>query len=841
MTADLLVVGETYFPKNHHQGFVAMLHPETGVLIKRIQFDEKSSNDYIFHDIAQVGDGSFYVAGYCLTKQAPEALLIHLDEHLEYLERIPLGLGVIEHINILEDNSLILVGKTKKDDPNVLVIKYSRGKVQKQQVIGNKQYADVVGLATTNDNHILICGNTAKSSTSQEGDIWIAKLDEQINFIGDKIIDNKGWDEVVFASNTFDGNLILAGGTQGTFRDVLLIEIDTNFKISSQTLKGPVDEYANGVIRTFEGHYIMTQYLAGQSLNEALLLRGFKPFSQITLNEFGNPLEVRDVYYGYRGKYFVAGIEKTEKKLINARIECLSNEGTLVKSKSLSEVKIQITEKPRLEDKSGDGILAPEERAEIVFKIKNIGTSHLKDAIIKIIPKNLTGVSYFGEIYISYLPANTEKQIRIPFNGQSALKSGGLDAMIQLVESDRVLLEIPIYFKSKDNGSGGGSNIDIIVDWGNPGLRGNNREIRTTEPVIEMPVQAYHNRPLVEKDFKPYLNGTLLEDQKAVKGMVDTVKTRDIYSSTIRIQIPLQEGRNELYVRAEKEGKVEVTSSIIIYYEPRLPNLHVLAIGAMHADLKYTAKDAQEFAATMRKQEGLGLYHEVFVQELITEQETSCQNIKASFERLSSRYEQTEGRDKITEKDVLVVFISSHGKIVKGNFVIVPSDYASDTELSTTVDYKRDIIKFLDKIKCKKVVFIDACHSGAAGSRTMSSNPNITSILNELNAASPGLVSIGSCSNQELSFEDSEWENGAFTEALLEALNNDPITLSNGRTVQCDQPNTGQQGALSIEEIYEFLRLRVPDLAKQKSRTQTPTMPSLEDLDKKLNIFTLPK
>ena len=75
----------------------------------------------------------------------------------------------------------------------------------------------------------------------------------------------------------------------------------------------------------------------------------------------------------------------------------------------------------------------------------------------------------------------------------------------------------------------------------------------------------------------------------------------------------------------------------------------------------------------------------------------------------------------------------------------------------------------LDKIKCHKLVFIDACHSGAAkGSK---GTIDAESLL-KLSRAAVGTTTITSCRSDEQSYEDNDWENGAFTEALMEASNN---------------------------------------------------------------------
>ena len=47
---------------------------------------------------------------------------------------------------------------------------------------------------------------------------------------------------------------------------------------------------------------------------------------------------------------------------------------------------------------------------------------------------------------------------------------------------------------------------------------------------------------------------------------------------------------------------------------------------------------------------------------------------------------------------------------------------------------------------------------------------DITAVVNTLSSAENGIVMFASSTGRELSIEDHRWENGAFTEALLEGL-----------------------------------------------------------------------
>jgi hypothetical protein len=76
----------------------------------------------------------------------------------------------------------------------------------------------------------------------------------------------------------------------------------------------------------------------------------------------------------------------------------------------------------------------------------------------------------------------------------------------------------------------------------------------------------------------------------------------------------------------------------------------------------------------------------------------------------------------------------------------------------------------------------------------------MTGFANSLSGDGNGVVMYASSTGREVSFESAEWENGAFTEALLSIL---------------DDPNIyGSDGKLSISELDEALTERVEELTE---------------------------
>jgi hypothetical protein len=62
-------------------------------------------------------------------------------------------------------------------------------------------------------------------------------------------------------------------------------------------------------------------------------------------------------------------------------------------------------------------------------------------------------------------------------------------------------------------------------------------------------------------------------------------------------------------------------------------------------------------------------------------------------------------------------------------------------------------------------VLLDACHSGNVRSgATDSLPPDVEVVRNELAAVGNGVIVLTSSTGQEISREDPDWRNGAFTE-----------------------------------------------------------------------------
>jgi WD40 repeat protein len=253
-------------------------------------------------------------------------------------------------------------------------------------------------------------------------------------------------------------------------------------------------------------------------------------------------------------------------------------------------------------------------------------------------------------------------------------------------------------------------------------------------------------------------------------------------------------------IRVKWAGKKQKDEFVI------MPKLYILAVGVAKytnlppdKQLVYPAKDARDFAETMKKQKGK-LYRDV-VATVLTDGTATRDNIADGLEWIQK---------ETTSKDVAMIFLSGHGmNDSTGVYYFVPTNFDMQKVLRTGVPYS-DVKKTVSNLAGKTLVFVDTCHSGnVMGGRTKAiSDP--TGFVNELASAENGAVVFASATGKQVSWERPEWNNGAFTKALIEGLNG--------------KADFTGKGKISINMIDLYLSERVKELT-QGVQTPTTTKP----------------
>ena len=307
-----------------------------------------------------------------------------------------------------------------------------------------------------------------------------------------------------------------------------------------------------------------------------------------------------------------------------------------------------------------------------------------------------------------------------------------------------------------------------------------------------------------------YVNGRLQRDSLGEKGFVPVAATDAV--RTIPLRLPARDVHISLTVASEDGGaalsrRISLTWAGHRREEPVQRNLYALLIGVSDyqseriKDLRWAHKDAEDFAATLRKQQGR-IYKNVEV-TLLRDQQADRISIVTALRKL----EQQAGKE-----DVAVVFLSGHGATdERRKYYFLPHDVQLNEQLKipfpnvrTTVS--SDLIReSLRRFESHVFFFFDSCHAGwGSGIRFKSSfsgngNQDLYRVINELSFAKPSVFVMASSDGRELSIEKDEWRNGAFTKALNEGFEG----LAD---------NTPTDGYLSFDELFSFVARRVEDL-----------------------------
>jgi WD40 repeat protein len=205
------------------------------------------------------------------------------------------------------------------------------------------------------------------------------------------------------------------------------------------------------------------------------------------------------------------------------------------------------------------------------------------------------------------------------------------------------------------------------------------------------------------------------------------------------------------------------------------PTLYLLAIGVSEYKrqeyrLGLPAKDARDFAQVMGRQQGR-IYGEVHAR-VLTDARATRAAVIAGLDWLAN----AAGPD-----DVAVLFLAGHGvNEHNGQYYFLGSD-AQHERLEATGVAERHIRDALRRIRGRALFFVDTCFAGNVVGNPRSSNRELARLANDLASAENGIVVFASSSGRQLSEENDEWGNGAFTKAIIDGLSGGADLIKAGR------------------------------------------------------------
>lgn len=331
-------------------------------------------------------------------------------------------------------------------------------------------------------------------------------------------------------------------------------------------------------------------------------------------------------------------------------------------------------------------------------------------------------------------------------------------------------------------------------------------ELRTQDAEVTVQVQARSAADAPVTAWRVRVNGQL-QPEARVSGQNITVKLPPT-DSEIQIFAENRHGvSTPALVRVKRDGVTQpvVTASTAGTFQIQ-PKLYVLAVGVadyQHPDipkLGLSAKDARDFVAAMRRQQGK-LYRAVEV-KLLTEAQATRDEIVDGLDWLQKQ---------VTQHDVGMIFLAGHGvNDAALGYTFLPFNTDPD-KLKRTAVSMADFRSTLASLTGKAVFFLDTCHAGnVLGSGRRALPNDVSGVVNELASAENGVVVFSSSTGRQFSLEDAAWGNGAFTKALVEGINGAADYQKNGRITH------------KMLDLYVSGRVKELTGGKQSPVTQAP-------------------
>lgn len=275
---------------------------------------------------------------------------------------------------------------------------------------------------------------------------------------------------------------------------------------------------------------------------------------------------------------------------------------------------------------------------------------------------------------------------------------------------------------------------------------------------------------------------------------------------TFEKRMYLTEGMNTIDVEATTGlGSFYSGQRHVNYVNPRKPikvdNLYVLAIGIAdydldNYDLDFADKDARDLAGMFDGQQGK-LYDNVKIQ-LITNKDATKENIEKSIRKL---------RGKVTDRDLSIVLFSGHGVTTDADeyYLLPRCEEKCDGPLEKTAISNRWMMEQVGRWGGPMIYFFDGCHTSPTdtnGNPIAKTNLNLVEQnFSEYVTKKNNLKILMMASQAEKqSKENGWWQNGAFTEALMEGLS--------GKADEMGDNN----GMVTFSELNEYTTWRVNKL-----------------------------
>jgi len=647
----------------------------------------------------------------------------------------------------------------------------------------------------TRDGDYLVVGYTYSYGKGKT-DVWVMKLDPAGERIWKRYLGGTDFDWPNEVIETSDGNYVIAGYTRDLdtkSNNALIFKLDRNGKgIWSHTYGGDKGDEACSIIETSDGGLAVAGYSFSYSKggSDIWILRLDAAGKKIWQKNYGGLDSERghSIVETKDGGFFVGGFTRSYGKgKSDMLVLKLDKEGNGVWKKNFGGEESEVVEAVA-QTKDGDLIIAGWTSSE--------GKGKLDAMEIKMDDEgNRAWTKTFGgaENDVVFDVAVTDDD-GLVLTGYSASFGHG-NQQVWVLRLDPMG---EVEWQKRSNGNKDDyANAIIQAEDGGFAIAGGTQSYAIGgRDMWVMKINAYGNfeqSPTEEsEDMEVEIS---FNDERVETGSKEDLSiANDIPAGDV-----VESEQAAVYISKDPEPAV-------VSGDPFKPNLYILSIGISNyndekINLTFADIDAKAIADKFATLKGK-IFNKVEV-EILTNENATLVNIKKGISRLERQ---------ATQKDMILMFISSHGALDhKGNLYILPSDFSPYSLFATALNI-RDLTEGTNGTPCKKLIMLDACHSGQSGFDLLEfasvKGVNLDNIVQELIEAEPGLTIMTSSSGREYSYENPKWGHGAFTKAILDGL--DGLADFNHDEV------------ISLMELNLYVTEAVKDLTNGRQHPYTP-------------------
>ena len=243
-------------------------------------------------------------------------------------------------------------------------------------------------------------------------------------------------------------------------------------------------------------------------------------------------------------------------------------------------------------------------------------------------------------------------------------------------------------------------------------------------------------------------------------------------------EVPLYRGGNIVRVVARNESG-ESQQAVVGIDHPgegaldKRGTLWIVSVGVdlypkakiMYADLRFAGRDAKQFAEVAESSMKAGHTKVESVVLINGTGNPSREPTRANIVSALSRMLSSAG-----DNDTVVVFLAGHGENWEGGrYHFLPTDLdrpLPNEKGRNVLDWAEDIQSVMAKAKGRKLLFLDACHSGNAYNRTVTAS-----------ADADRYVVFSAASGEQPAVEMADEGHGAFTSVLMRGLKGDAAAI----------------------------------------------------------------